>query len=281
MDTDGSINSQGVISIGLKYESRQTLLDLKLLLNKLGIANTVYDGTTKLNGKKFNRTILRIRTRKSRENFARLIGFTEPDKQTKLMSFVHTMSDSSKTGDFTSWPLSNLVKKIYLRHPRPLSRKIKYALNTKNIPHNTLMQFINCLKDVSDDDDFNCLQKLAICCRPCQIKSIILDGHEQVFDLEVTGDHEYSTGGLFSHNCEKSADVITYTYLNDALRKDAKFYLGCLKNRDNPVFDRMVGKILWLSRRMRAIESNVFEMDNAQILDVSKQLSISVNEMII
>jgi replicative DNA helicase len=59
----------------------------------------------------------------------------------------------------------------------------------------------------------------------------------------------------YANQIEKDADVITYTYLNDILRKDGKFYLGCIKNRDNAVFDRMIGKILWNSRRMRAIES--------------------------
>ena len=60
----------------------------------------------------------------------------------------------------------------------------------------------------------------------------------------------------YANEIEKSADVITYTYLNDALRNEGKFYLGNLKNRDNPLFDRMVGKIIWQSKRMRAIESS-------------------------
>lgn len=71
----------------------------------------------------------------------------------------------------------------------------------------------------------------------------------------------------YANQIEKDADVITYTYLNDQLRKEGKFYLGCLKNRDNPIFDRMVGKIMWQSKRMRAIDTGTLDMTNKQIVD--------------
>lgn len=70
----------------------------------------------------------------------------------------------------------------------------------------------------------------------------------------------------YANECEKSADVITWTYLNDQLRKEGKFYMGNLKNRDNPIFDRMIGKILWMSKRMRAIESGLIDMDNDRLI---------------
>lgn len=99
--------------------------------------------------------------------------------------------------------------------------------------------------------------------RPERISSITpQEIHERVYDLEVTGDHEYETAGFFSHNCEKDADVITYTYLNDLLRKEGKYYLGCIKNRDNPHFEQMIGKIIWHSKRMRAIEPNALSLDS-------------------
>jgi replicative DNA helicase len=81
----------------------------------------------------------------------------------------------------------------------------------------------------------------------------------------------------YANEVEKSADVITYTYLNDQLRKDGKFYLGNLKNRDNPVFDRMVGKILWNSKRMRAIESGMIDPNNDLILSRSQRISAEAN----
>ncbi len=64
-----------------------------------------------------------------------------------------------------------------------------------------------------------------------------------------------------ANQIEKDADVITYTYLNDSLRKEGKFYLGNLKNRDNMQFERMVGKILWKSKRMRHIESGLLDTE--------------------
>lgn len=70
----------------------------------------------------------------------------------------------------------------------------------------------------------------------------------------------------YANQIEKDADVITYTYLNDQLRKDGKFYLGNMKNRDNPVFDRMVGRIFWPCRRMRAMETGLLDARTDQIV---------------
>jgi len=84
----------------------------------------------------------------------------------------------------------------------------------------------------------------------------------------------------YANEIEKSADVITYTYLNDALRQEAKFFLGCLKNRDNPIFDRMVGKVLWQSKRMRAIETGLLDMSADTILNTSNEIILTAEDMI-
>jgi replicative DNA helicase len=65
----------------------------------------------------------------------------------------------------------------------------------------------------------------------------------------------------YANRIEQDADVITYTYLNTQLRKDGKFYLGCMKNRDNAVFDRMIGKIIWQSKRMRHIDAGLLDVN--------------------
>jgi len=70
----------------------------------------------------------------------------------------------------------------------------------------------------------------------------------------------------YANRVEQDADVITYTYLNDALRKDGKFYLGCMKNRDNAIFERMIGKIVWQSKRMRHIESGLLNTSQDQAI---------------
>jgi len=87
----------------------------------------------------------------------------------------------------------------------------------------------------------------------------------------------------YANQIEKDADVITYTYLNDQLRKDGKFYLGCMKNRDNPIFDRMIGKILWQTKRMRAIETGLLDMNNDRLLSGQERMKtlLSVGDMII
>jgi len=77
----------------------------------------------------------------------------------------------------------------------------------------------------------------------------------------------------YANEVEKSADVITWTYLNDQLRKEGKFYMGNLKNRDNPLFDRMIGKILWLSKRMRAIESGLIDINNDLLVSAGNHIS--------
>lgn len=93
-------------------------------------------------------------------------------------------------------------------------------------------------------------------------------------------DGRYDFAALaYANEIEKSADVITYTYLNDDLRRQAQFYLGNLKNRDNPVFDKMVGKIIWKTRRMRAIESGMLDMNNDQILAACNQVSLNIEDL--
>jgi len=73
-------------------------------------------------------------------------------------------------------------------------------------------------------------------------------------------DGRYDSAAIaYANSVEKEADTITYTYLNDQLRKDGKFYMGCLKNREGEVFERMIGKILWQSKRMRAIQAGLID----------------------
>ena len=95
-------------------------------------------------------------------------------------------------------------------------------------------------------------------------------------------DGRYDSAAIsYANQLEKDADVITYTYLNDQLRQQGQFYLGCLKNRDNPVFERMVGKIFWQTKRMRAMESGLIDMSADRILSVAQQISLTADDMIV
>lgn len=94
-------------------------------------------------------------------------------------------------------------------------------------------------------------------------------------------DGRYDSAAIsYANQLEKDADVITYTYLNDQLRKDGKFYLGCLKNRENPMFERMVGKIFWNSKRMRHIETGMLDMDADRILRTAHEVTLTAEDMI-
>lgn len=86
----------------------------------------------------------------------------------------------------------------------------------------------------------------------------------------------------YANEIEKAADVITYTYLNDQLRKEGKFYMGNLKNRGGPVFERMVGKILWQSKRMRAMETGLLNFeDDRLLLKAAREPSLGVDDMML
>jgi len=94
-------------------------------------------------------------------------------------------------------------------------------------------------------------------------------------------DGQYDSAAIsYANQLEKDADVITFTYLNEALRAAGQFKMGCIKNRDNPVFPMFQGKILWGTKRMRAIEQQMLDMTNDRILAASQQISLTTDDMI-
>lgn len=67
-------------------------------------------------------------------------------------------------------------------------------------------------------------------------------------------DGRYTTQALAdSSAAERTADVITYTYLNDDFRKEGETLIGCIKNRDNPHFDPFRAEIHFPSRFIKNI----------------------------
>lgn len=77
----------------------------------------------------------------------------------------------------------------------------------------------------------------------------------------------------YANEVEKSADRITFTWLDDNLRRDGKFMLGCIKNRDDAVFEPMIGKILWASKRMRHLESGLLDLNDVELLKANSAIS--------
>jgi replicative DNA helicase len=95
-------------------------------------------------------------------------------------------------------------------------------------------------------------------------------------------DGRYSINAIaYANQVEKDSDVITYTYVNDVLRSESKYYLGCLKNRDNPLFDRFIGRIIWNTRRMRAIEQPIFDMSPDSVVRNCNAIALSPSDLII
>lgn len=86
----------------------------------------------------------------------------------------------------------------------------------------------------------------------------------------------------YANRIMEDADVVSWTYLNDELRHQGKFYMGCLKNRDNPVFERMTGKILWQSKRMRALENGLIDWstDQARLKRAVQTVTLTQDDMI-
>jgi replicative DNA helicase len=65
-------------------------------------------------------------------------------------------------------------------------------------------------------------------------------------------DGRYTTMALAdSSSAERTADVITYTYLNPDYRANSETLIGCIKNRDNPHFDPFQAQIHFPSRFIR------------------------------
>jgi len=73
---------------------------------------------------------------------------------------------------------------------------------------------------------------------------------EQVWDIEVTGDHEYQSGAFLSHNCERSSDIVTTSYVDDDLRKQNRVRFQCLKARDDAPFEPFHARVEWGCRRL-------------------------------
>ncbi len=71
-------------------------------------------------------------------------------------------------------------------------------------------------------------------------------------------DGVYTTAALsYAHEAERSASLITTTYLDEAHRKAATTKICCLKNRDNERFDPFVAAVDWATTRIFSRKSHV------------------------
>ena len=64
-----------------------------------------------------------------------------------------------------------------------------------------------------------------------------------VYDIEVTGDHEYMTEFHLAHNCERSSDIVTASWLDDNHKRRNRMQFQCLKVRDGGSFDPFLARV--------------------------------------
>lgn len=85
---------------------------------------------------------------------------------------------------------------------------------------------------------------------------------EQVYDLEVDGDHEFQTGPFLSHNCERSADIVTASWVDEGLVKLNRAIFQCLKSRDQAPFPRTPVRVEFSCRRLLTDNTSIEELEN-------------------
>lgn len=101
-----------------------------------------------------------------------------------------------------------------------------------------------------------------------RVVSVRQTGEEaQMYDLEVPGDHEYLTGPLYSHNCERSGDVITATYVNLELEAQNQVMFQCLKSRDSKKFESFFARVCYEWRRVLPIKDEIDELESGAAED--------------
>lgn len=282
-DADGSINTQGSLYLSQKASKKSMLQEVQLLMLDLGVESSLTTGWTRLKGKRYERVILTITDRKSRAVFATNIGFTEEHKQARLEFFVTSRQDSVKNTGGVVWPVGDTLALVVGRYIPEPSRKVRSALKKWGVSHHPISdgafrEVLSLTSSLSGDSDLDRLRALSLL-RPYCVKSVEPCGEGKVYDLEVSGDHEYSTGGFLSHNCERSADLVSTTYLNEDHRREGTTVFDCLKRRDGPLFASFVAKIDWLTRRISNMEGLQGISDLGMTIDDARDLHDTSLEM--
>ena len=272
-DTDGWVNNQGVIGVKMAGKSEPLLRALQGILTALGYDSTLEANRTSLKatGLTYSGWTLRLRGRHSSAQFAKEIQFTEPAKaQAVLRSLLKTVKDKRM------YPVAGTFLRVYREvFPAAHSKKgtdlgrqdlwkaVGVAKKKGLVSHGDLVLLLDLAGQKGlTGPDLDLLSKV-VSLHVMRVKSCGPTGREEpVYDLEVSGDHEYQTGPVLSHNCERSSDVVTTSYVDDNLRKENKVRFQCLKSRDNRPFDPFFARVEWPYRRI--LNSNDIEMIDSQ-----------------
>lgn len=103
-----------------------------------------------------------------------------------------------------------------------------------------------------------------------------------LFQINRTGKSEadkndgiYKMNALaYANEAEKSADVVTTSYLNEILRKELQTKICNLKNRDNPLFEPFLARVNFGTRRIKNLD-----MNSAPGMGVEDSTTVMLNEV--
>lgn len=279
-DADGYINSQNIV--GLHMKSHGFLLQVQNLLTRVGLDSNLEPTETTLvkTGKTYLGWSLRLLGYESRLQFAREIGFTESWKMNRLLASVANPPKRKTTDQvYPVGPLFISVCKEYtpykLIHSKVIRKShqnnIRKAEVTGLVARGAIQYLLTYLDSIGVVDDRVEALRRILTLQVMQVRSCEPTGRtEQVYDIEVGGDHEYATGPLLSHNCERSSDIVTATWLDEELAKNGQILVQCLKSRDQKPFEPFTASIFWPCRRIKTLEDpNVFDLsDIAESVDL-------------
>ena len=270
-DTDGWINSKNIV--GLKMKSHRFLAQVQMLMTHLGYETTLQCTDTFLQktGRTYEGWTLRLLGYESRLRFRDEIGFTEPWKERRLVASARRPPKRKRTDQ--TYPVPELYLGLYRDHtpyglitkgrlPKSHYNAMRKVRKTGLVCRQAAQSMLAFLDDEGIKDPRAEELRHLLTLQVCRVRSVErTDRIEDVFDLEVDGDHEFQTGPLLSHNCERSADIVTATWIDEDLRKIDKAIFQCLKSRDQKPFERVPVRVEFSCRRLLTDNTTIEEID--------------------
>lgn len=183
-------------------------------------------------------------------------GELTPEEEIFFKMVIHDFNNNEEYGSFGVWRPDDDISTDDIKMEAELEHK-QNEIGLLVIDHGGLLEprkkrqnkdYVVALNSVIRDT-----KKLALNFNHGEAVAILM-----LFQINRQGKEEadkadgiYKLKALaYANECERSADVVSTTYLNDQLRLDKKTKFANLKNRDNPLFDPFEAAIDFGSRRL-------------------------------
>jgi replicative DNA helicase len=173
------------------------------------------------------------------------IEVADPDKSDFTVADLRSRSELI----FSKTPFSS----IFVDHAGLMASRKKYSSTTEK-----LNEVIRDLKRLAMS--FNRGMGLAVIC----LFQISREGFKQA---EKTGGRYNLTHLSYANECERSADIVTATYIDDDLRKIDRAIFQCLKSRDQKPFERTPVRVVFPCRRLVTDDTMTMEEIDQRIND--------------